>query len=282
MTAITGRTRVAAVIGSPVAHSLSPAIHNAAFEAAGLDWRLVALEVAPGRAADAVAAVKALGIGGLAVTTPHKRDMATAVDAVDAPAAALASVNTVVLRSDGTTFGASTDGEGLVASLRAGGFDPSGARIVVLGAGAAARSIVDALGRHRAADVAVVNRTEAFADEAAQLADVARVGEPADVDTADLLINATSVGMGVDASLPLDVERLHPALVVADIVYHPLETPLLMAARAAGCRTVDGLGMLVHQALLQQELWTGVTADPAVMRAAAEAELSRRAAGGGR
>ena len=272
---ISGATRLAAVIGSPVRHSLSPALHNAAFESAGLDWRFLALEVAPGNAADAVAAMRTLGIGGLAVTTPHKADVAAAVDEVDAAAAALRSVNTVVLRDDGSTFGASTDGDGFVDSLRTAGCEPSGRRVVVLGAGGAARSIVDALGRAGVTDLAVVNRSRANAEAAAALALQGRVGALDDIAGADVLINATSVGMGGDESaVPADV--LHAGLTVADIVYHPLETALLRAAAAAGARCVDGLGMLVHQAARQQLLWTGVAPDPAVIRSAAEAELHAR------
>jgi shikimate dehydrogenase len=272
---ISGSTRLAAVIGSPVRHSLSPALHNAAFEAAGLDWRLVALEVAPGAAADAVSAMRTLGIGGFAVTTPHKADAATAVDEIDPAAAALRSVNTVVLRDDGSTFGASTDGEGFVDSLRAAACAVAGARVVVLGAGGAARSIIDALGRAGVSDVAVVNRSVPNAEAAAALAPQARVGSLADVAAADVLVNATSVGMG-NAELPLDPALLHGGLTVADIVYHPLETALLRAAAAVGARCVDGLGMLVHQACHQQRWWTGVEPDPTVIRSAAEAELLRR------
>lgn len=272
---ISGATRLAAVIGSPVRHSLSPALHNAAFVAAGLDWRFVAFEVAPGRAADALAAMRTLGIAGLAVTTPHKADMAAAVDEVDAAAAALRSVNTVLLRDDGSTFGTSTDGEGFVDSVRAAGFDPAGSRVVVLGAGGAARSIVDALGRAGAADLAVVNRSVANAATAAALAPTARVGSADDVAGADLLVNATSVGMGND-DLSLEASLLHAGLTVADIVYHPLDTGLLRAAAAAGARCVDGLGMLVHQACRQQLLWTGHAPDPAEIRAAAVAELALR------
>lgn len=272
---ITGATRLAAVIGSPVRHSLSPALHNAAFEAAGLDWRFVAFDVAPGDATEAVAAMRTLGIGGFAVTMPHKADVAAAVDDVDAAAAALRSVNTVVLREDGSTFGASTDGEGFVRSLRAAGVDLDGRRIMVLGAGGAARSIVDALGRAGVSDIAIVNRTGANALAVCELAPMARVGELADVADVDVLVNTTSVGMGTD-DLPLDPSLLHAGLTVADIVYHPLRTALLAAAERAGAVTVDGLGMLVHQAVLQQELWTGVTPDPAVMRRAAEEQLTGR------
>jgi shikimate dehydrogenase len=269
---ISGTTRLAAVIGHPVEHSLSPTLHNAAFEAGGLDWRLVALDVRPGDAADAVAAMRTLGIGGYAVTMPHKAEVAAAVDEVDESAAALRSVNSVVLRADGTTFGTSTDGRGFVNSLLAEGVSLPGRRVVVLGAGGAARAIVDALGRHDVAEILIVNRTEPNAIAASQLASTAHVGVAADIATADLLVNTTPVGMGRD-ELPVDPALLHDALVVADIVYHPRRTALLDAAAAVGARTVEGLGMLVHQAVLQQELWTGVRPDPTVMWRAAEAEL---------
>ena len=276
-TAITGSTRLAAVIGSPVRHSLSPALHNAAFAAAGLDWRFVAFDVGPGRADDAVAGMQTLGIGGYAVTMPHKADVAGAVDEVDPAAAALGSVNTVVLRPDGSTLGASTDGAGFVDSVLAAGFELTDSKVVVLGAGGAARSIIDALGRAGVPEIVVVNRTRASADTAAELSSVARVGTLEDVSQADLLVNATSIGMGVD-ELPVAADLLRPDLAVADIVYHPLETGLLHAAATAGATTIDGLGMLVHQAVRQQELWTGQRPDPAAMRAAAEAELARRSA----
>ena len=180
----------------------------------------------------AVAAMRTLGIGGFAVTTPHKADVATAVDEVDAAAAALRSVNTVVLRDDGSTFGASTDGDGFVDSLLAAGCEPHGRRVVVLGAGGAARSIVDALGRAGVADLAVVNRSRANAEAAATLAPLGRIGGIDDIAGADVLINATSVGMGND-DLAVPAEVLHVGLTVADIVYHPLETALLRAAAAA-------------------------------------------------
>lgn len=275
MSAITAATRVVGVIGSPVRHSLSPALHNAAFVAGELDWRMLAFEVAPGEGAVAVAAMRTLGIAGLAVTMPHKADVATAVDELDPAARALRSVNTVVLRPDGTTFGASTDGDGFVDSLAAVGYEVAGRRVVVLGAGGAARATVVALASAGAADIAVLNRTRATAHAAATLTPTARAGTIDDVVGADLLVNTTPVGMGAD-ELPLDAGLLHAGLTVADIVYHPLETALLRAAAQAGCAVVDGLGMLVHQAARQQELWTGRRPDPAVLRAAAVAELAGR------
>jgi shikimate dehydrogenase len=271
----TGATQVAAVIGAPVRHSLSPAIHNAAFAASGLDWVFVAFEVPPGHGKAAVESMRTLGVRGLAVTMPHKQDVAAAVDELDDAARALRSVNTVVLRDDGTTLGASTDGAGFVASLAAAGVDVAGRSVAVLGAGAAARSVVDALARAGVADVAIVNRSAEAADEAAALADVARVADLPAVGDADVVVNATSVGMGTD-ELPCDPSLLRAGQVVADLVYHPLDTALLRAARAAGATPVDGLGMLVHQAALQQRWWTGTDPDPGVLRAAALAELDAR------
>lgn len=276
---------VAALIGSPVGHSLSPVIHNAAFVAAGRDWTYVAFDVPAGRADEALAAMTVLGLGGLSVTTPHKEQVADSVDVLDPAATALRSVNTVAVADDGRLVGHSTDGDGFVASLAAEGIDVLGRRVVMLGAGAAARSVVDALGRAGAADVVIVNRTPDRARAAAMLAPMARVSEsvPDDISGADIVVNATSVGFGGDkgdggSALPLEETWLRPEHVVADLVYHPLDTALLRAARAVGARAVDGLGMLVHQAALQQQLWTGELPDVAVMRAAAEAELIRRAA----
>ena len=145
----------------------------------------------------------------------------------------------------------------------------------MLGAGGAARAIVDALGRSAVGDIAIVNRTEANAVAVSELTPMARVGRVVDIAAADVLVNTTSVGMGTDET-PVDPALLHDGLTVADIVYHPRRTALLAAAAAAGARTVEGLGMLVHQAVLQQELWTGVRPDPAVMFAAAERELAGR------
>lgn len=274
---ITGNTRVAGVIGSPVRHSLSPVIHNAAFAAAGLDWVFVAFEVVPGAAGAALAGMRAFGIAGLSVTMPHKDDVAAAVDVLDPAAAALRTVNTVVLQPDGRLAGHSTDGAGFVASLGDAGVDPAGMAIAVLGAGGAARSVIDALARAGAARIAVINRSSDRAEVAAALAgERGCAGSAVDIGAADLVINATSIGMG-SRDVPCDLGLLRAGQVVADLVYHPLETALLAGARAAGARPIDGLGMLVHQAALQQELWTGVRPDAGAMRAAAEQELSARA-----
>ena len=259
---------VAALIGSPVAHSLSPAIHNAAFAADGLDWVYVAFEVAPRAGAKAIEAMRTLGIAGLSVTTPHKEDVAVAVDQLSPAASMLRSVNTVARGADGRLVGHSTDGDGFVASLAEAGVGVANTDVVVVGAGAAARSVVDALGRAGTAEVVVVNRSRERAEEAAALTTVGRVGAAADIKDAGIVVNATSVGFGSD-EVPFDPGLLHAGQVVADLVYHPLRTALLDAASERGCRTVDGLGMLVHQAALQQQLWTGRYPDVDVMRAAA-------------
>lgn len=292
---ISGRTRLAAVIGSPVAHTLSPALHNAAFSALGLDWVYVAFEVAAGNAARALDAFDALGLAGLSVTMPHKDDVAAALTArgrLDPAAAALRSVNTVSRDADGVLLGHSTDGAGFVASLRAAGVDVAGRRVCLLGAGAAARAIADALARAGVGPVTVRNRTPASAREVVELvvaaggtAEAVSVEDDDALIDADIVINATSIGMGAvvatgddppPALLPCKSSSLRAHHVVADIVYHPLDTPLLRAARAVGALAVDGLGMLVHQAALQQRLWHGATPDVSTMLEAATRELAAR------
>jgi shikimate dehydrogenase len=266
---ISGSTRLAAVIGDPVRHSLSPAIHNAAFRACGLDWLFVALPVAAGDVARALDGMRSLGIDGLSVTMPHKQAVAAGVDELEPDAAALDAVNCVWRRGD-HLGGANTDGPGFVASLADAGFDPAGRRCVVLGAGGAARAVVLALGRAGAAEVAIVNRTAERAVAAAALVgDIGRVAPVEVVEEADLIVNATSVGMGAmdptSGQLPLPGALVRDDHVVADLVVHPLETPLLHLARTVGATAVDGAGMLVHQAALAFERWTGMPAPLDVM-----------------
>lgn len=273
---VSGATRLAAVIGSPIRHSLSPAIFNAAFAEARLDWVYVAFEVASGDAARALDGVRALGLGGLSVTMPHKDAVARLVDQCTPEAAALRAVNCVVPTADGLV-GDNTDGPGFLDALHAEvGFDVNGRRAVVVGAGGAARAIVLALARAGAAEVVVVNRTADKAHAAAALAESrGRVGDESSVESADLIVNATSVGMG-DGAMPIDPERLRRDQVLADIVYHPSPTPLLVAARDRGVTAIDGLGMLVHQAAHAFRLWTGRDAPIVAMSTAARRELAAR------
>jgi shikimate dehydrogenase len=275
------RRRLAALIGSPVEHSLSPVIHQAAFESAGVDWVYLAFDVADGDAAAALSAMRVLGIAGMSVTMPHKRAVADLVDRLEPAARALRSVNTVSWAGD-ELVGSSTDGAGFVASLLEVGIDVTDSRVAVIGAGGAARSVIDAMGRAGATDITVLNRTRGHAELAATLASAASVGIPSDVTRADIVVNATSVGMGIDpGSAGADDFACDPGLlraeqVVVDLVYHPIRTAWLRAADDLGARTVDGLGMLIHQAALQQETWLGVRPDTAAMRAAAEAALGDR------
>lgn len=270
----TGRSRVVGVIGDPIRHSLSPLLHNAAFDALGLDWVSVAFEVPAGQATVALAGARALGIAGLSVTMPHKQEAAAAVDRCTETAARLGAVNCVTLH-DGELVGDSTDGEGFLAALaRGASFDPAGASCVVLGAGGAARAVVLALAEAGAAEVVVVNRDRARAAAAAELAGaVGRVGEPGSLGGATLVVQATPAGMGGGDELPATVDPagLHRGQVVAELVYHPPVTELARRAAAAGAVVVNGLGMLVHQAALALERWTGRPAPVEAMWKAAEA-----------
>jgi shikimate dehydrogenase len=273
VTGITGATRLAGVIGDPVRHSLSPVLHNAAFRATGLDWVYLALPVAAGRGAAAVDAMRTLGIDGLSVTMPHKADVAGAVDELTPAAEALGVCNCLYRADDGRRIvGHSTDGDGFVSAFRARfGRDPAGLSFLVAGAGGAARSIVEALGRAGAGSIAVANRTESKAAAVADLAPGAvtvPIGDAAAVAAADVVVNTTAVGMAggpAPDGLPVPVEGLGPDHLVVDIVYQPRVTPLLAAARERGAQTDDGVAMLIGQAALAFQLWTGVEAPLEVM-----------------
>ncbi len=274
---ISASTRVAGVIGDPVRHSLSPVLHNAAFQALGLDWVYLAFPVASGSGAEAVTAMRTFGIDGLNVTMPHKADVLPTLDGLSATARTLGAVNTIHRVGD-ELWGENTDGAGFIDALRYDeGFDPIDRRAVVFGAGGAARAVVLALAEAGVADVAVVNRTAASAAVAAALAGPAgRVGSEDDVDDADLVVNATPAGMhgALADALVFDAHRLRPAQIVVDLVYAPIRTPLLQAARERGAIAVTGLGMLIHQAAHAFRLWTAEDPPLEVMSAAALAALS--------
>jgi shikimate dehydrogenase len=274
MARVSGTTRLAGVIGAPIRHTLSPAIFNAAFAACDLDWVYLAFEVRPGEAARALDAMRALDIGGLSVTMPHKDAVAELVEHCTPEAAALHAVNCVVATGDGLV-GDNTDGPGFVDALRAEtGFDVDGRRAAVVGAGGAARAIVLALSRAGASEVAVINRTSARAEVAAALAGpVGRAATSEAIEHAELVVNATSVGMG-DGQLPFDPALLRSGQIVADIVYHPSPTPLVAAARERGIMAIDGLGMLVHQAGHAFRLWTALDPPIGAMTDAARAALA--------
>ena len=265
-------TRLAAVIGSPVRHSLSPAMHNAAFGELHLDWVYVACEVAPGAVTAAFAGARALGLGGLSVTIPHKAAALEAVDEATEAARAIGAVNTVVPLEGGRLRGDNTDGAGFLASLADEGFDPTGRACAVVGAGGAARAVVHALAGAGAAEVVVVNRTRERGEAAAALAGAGgRTGTTADLGRVDLVVNATPLGLagGEAGDLPVDPGLLGAGQLLVDLVPNPAVTALMRAAAERGVRVAGGLGMLLHQGALAFELWTGRPAPVDVMRAAA-------------
>ncbi|HLM65353.1 MAG TPA: shikimate dehydrogenase [Acidimicrobiales bacterium] len=281
---ISGATRVAALIGWPARHSLSPAILNAAFAATGADWVFTVFEVPAGRGEAAVGAARTLGLGGLSVTMPHKAAAWAAVDERTPAAEDLGAVNCVYWRGD-VLCGDNTDGRGLLDALRIDeGVDPDGARCVVLGAGGAGRAVARALGGAGASEVVVVNRSPAPAERAAALAGPAgKVGDATAVAHADIVVNATPLGMGVVVGvdgqpepLPVDPDLLTSGQIVVDLIYHPPITPLLAAARDRGIDAVNGLGMLIHQAAQAFRHWTNEEPALEAMSAAALAELTRR------
>lgn len=284
---LSGLTSVAGVVGGPrqVARSLSPAIHNAGYRALGLDWVYVGFPVDAPDASSVVGALRGLGHAGVAgfnVTMPHKLAAAEAVDALAGQAATVGAVNTVEVTGH-QLVGWNTDGEGLASFLvRETDTDLNGCSLVVIGAGGSARSVVSGLVLAGTASVTVLARDP---DRAAALAPIA--GEApfgalplggsaaaAAVRAADVIVNATPVGQEGEAPL-IPVEAIHPGAVVVDLVYHPLETPLVQAASRAGARAYGGLGMLVHQAALAFEIFTGRSAPLEAMWAGAREALVR-------
>ena len=260
---LSAATAVVGVIGDPVAHSLSPLLHNTAFAELGLDWVSVGFRVAAGHAGEAITGAEALGMRGLSVTMPHKDAAAAVVERRSSLAERLGAVNCVVLGA-GPSWGDSTDGPGLVAALRRGDhFDPNGRRCLVVGAGGAARAVIVGLADAGAREVVVVNRSADRGARAAGLAGpVGSVGVPGDATRCDLVVNATPLGMGANheggpPEWPIDPALLVKGQCVVDLVYHPRVSPWLVAARQRGADTSNGLGMLVHQAALQVGLWTG-------------------------
>ena len=266
---ISGSTRVVGVIGDPVVHSRSPAMHNAAFAALDLDWVYVAFPVPRGDGTAAVRAVRTLGLAGLNVTMPHKADAAAACDDLTPDAAALGAVNTVA-HADRALVGHSTDGDGFLRALADEGASVEGRHALVIGAGGAGRAIAHALGRADAAVTVAARRPEAAAEAAALAPDGVATGlDDVPVEQFDVIVNATPLGMRGEPA-PFDTTRLHEGQFVFDTVY-PADTPLLVDARARGLRAAGGLGMLVHQGALSFALWTGVTPPLDIMRAAASA-----------
>jgi shikimate dehydrogenase len=282
---ISGKTRICGVIGDPIEHSLSPIMHNAAFEKLGLDYAFLAFKVKPSQVEAAVNGMRALNIRGLNVTMPHKTTVMKHLDRVDLSAQIVNSVNTI-LHKEGLLFGFNTDGVGALKALKENDVELKGRKVLLLGAGGAARAIAYALAKE-ADELAVLNRTPKQAQEIAKLVSKAlsKKVESGSLSTADIkknlrdsdiLVNATSVGMkpNPDES-PVPAELLRRDLSVMDIVYNPLETKLAKNAQQAGATVISGVEMLIYQGAASFEIWTGKSAPVEVMREAALKHLER-------
>ncbi len=284
---VSGSTVVCGIVGDPVEHSMSPAMQNAAFSVAGLNYVYVPFRLPRGSARACAVAMREMGIRGLNVTVPHKVDIIPFLDWVDPCALRIGAVNTIV-NDAGVLQGHNTDAAGFMRGLEGGGVDVRGRRVIVVGAGGASRAVTMALVDGGAA-VTVLNRD---ADRAAALAaDVSRnAGCPMEHSRLDeesltvalrgasLLVNTTTVGMHPRTEMsPVGAEHLRRDLTVCDIVYNPPETMLLRQARECGARVISGVEMLVGQGALAFELWTGVPAPVEVMRSAVREELARAA-----
>ena len=284
---VSGKTKVCGVIGDPIEHTMSPAMHNAAYEAAGLDFIYLAFKVSAAELRNAMAGMRALGIKGLNVTIPHKVTVIPFLDRIDPLAEKIGAVNTVV-NENGTLTGYNTDAMGFLRALVEHGTEPRGKKVLLLGAGGAARAIAYVLAEE-GASLVILNRKEEFswAQELAQ-----RIGEAYGIPVgvgeldgesiaqalgdSDIVVNATSVGMTPNAAQsPVPTELLCPGLLVFDVVYNPYETRLLREAKEAGADTIDGLEMLVWQGALAYEKFTGQEAPVDVMRTAALKVLRR-------
>jgi shikimate dehydrogenase len=281
---INTETRLCAVIGNPVKHSLSPAMHNVAFEDRGLNYVYVAFEVSD--VAGCLAGMRALpGFRGMSVTIPHKIEAMRHVDVVDDLARRVGCINTVT-NENGVLHGTTTDGLGTLRAFEDAGVELAGRRVLFLGTGGAVRSVAFAMAEHsRVGGITLLGRTAG--NVAALAADLAEAGAPVAtgglgtdllpaLDTHDIIIQGTPMGMypeRVGESL-VPADRLRTGQVVFDMVYRPLKTRLIQDAEAAGCTTILGIEMLVNQAVLQFERWTGVPAPRAAMRGALLAAMA--------
>lgn len=268
-----------AVIGDPIAQSKSPLMMEAAFQALGYAGSYEKVHVRAVELGETIQRFRKEHYRGWNVTIPHKVDVMAYLDEIDADALHLGAVNTVV-NEGGRLIGYNTDGIGYVRSLlEETGFAPAGKKILFVGAGGAARGVIYAMLKQQPADVAIVNRTVAKAEELAAsltaFGPIRAIAEANIGDTAwDLIVNTTSVGMypDVDAT-PLDATFFTPNMVVSDLIYNPKETLFLQQARLAGARTHNGLGMFIYQGAYALEYWTGLAAPTTVMRDAVVATL---------
>jgi len=271
------KAELVACLGQPVAENPTGAMQEAAFHALGLNWRYLTIEVPPAKLCDAIMGVRAFGMQGINLTIPHKVAVIEYLDEIAPDAAIIGAVNTV-RRSDNRLIGENTDGKGFLRGVRAdAGVDPKGKRVVILGAGGAARAIVTELALAGASDVLVLNRSASRGEQ--MVADVLSktnapirfaqwLGTYAVPGDTDILVNATSIGLypDVDSMPPVTLDSAHPGMLVCDVVFNPPETLLIRAARRRGLAVLDGLAMLVYQGVIGFELWTGQKAPEEVMK----------------
>lgn len=282
---ITGKTRVCGVIGEPIEHTLSPIMHNAGFQSIGLDYVFLAFRVKPADVEVAVNGMRALNIRGLNVTMPHKTAIIKHLDRVDLSAQIVNSVNTI-LNKENLLFGFNTDGVGALKALKENGVELKGRKVLLLGAGGAARAIAYALAKE-ADELAVLNRTVKQAQALAKLLErscnkkiasgsLSQSDIQTNLQDSDILINATAIGMKPkpDES-PVAPKLLRTNLAVMDIVYNPLETKLAKDAKEAGAKVISGVEMLIYQGAASFEIWTGKTAPVGVMRQAVLSQLAK-------
>ena len=278
---LTGHTRIVGVIGDPVSHSRSPQMHNAAFAKAGLDYVYVPFHVRPDDLAAAIAGFKAINVVGINVTLPHKQAVIPFLTSISREAELIGAVNTLTF-VDGNIHGDNTDAPGVLQALDEAGNTsgtPVGEKVVVLGAGGAARAVVVALALRGVAAITIANRTVekavALAREMDQKTGVSMQGMgltderlPLSVRESKLLVNTATISMDVTQPLLISADWLQPNTIVYDIVYTPPVTPLMQAATERGCQTLGGIGMLVHQGAIAFEKWTGVAPCTETMRQA--------------
>lgn len=269
MLKISGKTKVLGLLGYPVEHSLSPAMHNAAFEHLRLDCCYVTFPVKPELLKDAVKAVRALNLAGVNVTMPHKENVIPLLDKIDADASFIGAVNTVV-NSNGKLMGYNTDGRGFMRSLSEAQISVNRKNVLILGAGGASRAIGFYLVKKAAAlFIYDIDRKKAGKLVGALKKinnNVFPAGNINNLDKYDVIINATPLGLKKGDPLPVDINLLKPQHVVCDLIYK--KTPLLQKASMKGCKTLNGLGMLLWQGAFAFELWTGRKAPVEVMRKA--------------
>lgn len=278
MWTIDAHTQLTGVLGYPVRHSLSPAMHNAAFHALGLNWVYLAFETPPDALPNAVAGMRGLPIQGLNLTIPHKQAVMPLLDGLTDAAQQVGAVNTLFWDGE-RLIGDNTDAGGFLRALREGGVEPARQTVLVLGAGGAARAVAYTL-RNQGCRLIIANRTPERAEMLAAAFQATPIAMTIDalrplLPHVDGVVNCTALGMSpdTDSCPPMDWDVLPDTAWACDLVYRPLRTRFLQAAQVRGLRTVDGLGMLIHQGALAFERWTGQPAPAAVMRDAAEGAL---------